>query len=393
MAGSTVGTVEDIDVSSSGTAEVTFTVDDDYAPLRARHPGDRQAHLAVRHRQPLHRPPARPRQRRRHRGRRPHRVRSDRHGGRAGRGLLAVRQGDAQLAARLHQGPGGHAARPRRRAAPGHPLPQPGALDGQPPVPRADPRRAAAEALRGRLGDARERAGRAPRRPDRGRLEPERHVRGARKPAGGAGRVGRAAAAVPAARRHHLREPARRARRRGPAGRRRQAGRAPARAVPRPGADVRERRRADDPRPVAHDPRRRLQQRPDRADQQLPAAQPGRARRSDRQRRRAPRRVPRDRGGAERRGADDRVRPPLHARLRGLARRLLDDRRLRRALAATRGPGSTSPSCSTGPGPKIGQFRRCPGANEEPAADGSNVLSAAEAAALDCDPSQRSVGP
>jgi hypothetical protein len=46
-----------------------------------------------------------------------------------------------------------------------------------------------------------------------------------------------------------------------------------------------------------------------------------------------------------------------------------------------------------GPGPKSGQFRRCPGANEEPAADGSNVLSAAEAAALDCDPSQRSVGP
>jgi phospholipid/cholesterol/gamma-HCH transport system substrate-binding protein len=46
-----------------------------------------------------------------------------------------------------------------------------------------------------------------------------------------------------------------------------------------------------------------------------------------------------------------------------------------------------------GPGPKTGQFRRCPGANEEPAADGTNVLSAAEAAALDCDPSQRSVGP
>jgi phospholipid/cholesterol/gamma-HCH transport system substrate-binding protein len=46
-----------------------------------------------------------------------------------------------------------------------------------------------------------------------------------------------------------------------------------------------------------------------------------------------------------------------------------------------------------GPGPKVGQFRRCPGANEAPAADGSNVLPADEAAALDCDPSQRSVGP
>jgi phospholipid/cholesterol/gamma-HCH transport system substrate-binding protein len=46
-----------------------------------------------------------------------------------------------------------------------------------------------------------------------------------------------------------------------------------------------------------------------------------------------------------------------------------------------------------GPGPKTHQFRRCPGANEMPASDGSNVLSASEVAALDCDPSQRSVGP
>jgi phospholipid/cholesterol/gamma-HCH transport system substrate-binding protein len=46
-----------------------------------------------------------------------------------------------------------------------------------------------------------------------------------------------------------------------------------------------------------------------------------------------------------------------------------------------------------GPGPKLRQFRRCPGANELPASDGSNVFSADEAAALDCDPSQRSVGP
>jgi phospholipid/cholesterol/gamma-HCH transport system substrate-binding protein len=46
-----------------------------------------------------------------------------------------------------------------------------------------------------------------------------------------------------------------------------------------------------------------------------------------------------------------------------------------------------------GPGPKLKQFRRCPGANEQPAADGSNVFSAEQAAALDCDPNQRSVGP
>jgi phospholipid/cholesterol/gamma-HCH transport system substrate-binding protein len=46
-----------------------------------------------------------------------------------------------------------------------------------------------------------------------------------------------------------------------------------------------------------------------------------------------------------------------------------------------------------GPGPKTKQFRRCPGANEMPAPDGTNVFSAEEAAALDCDPNLRSVGP
>jgi phospholipid/cholesterol/gamma-HCH transport system substrate-binding protein len=46
-----------------------------------------------------------------------------------------------------------------------------------------------------------------------------------------------------------------------------------------------------------------------------------------------------------------------------------------------------------GPGPKLRQFRRCPGANEEPASDRSNVLTASEQAALDCDGSERSVGP
>jgi phospholipid/cholesterol/gamma-HCH transport system substrate-binding protein len=46
-----------------------------------------------------------------------------------------------------------------------------------------------------------------------------------------------------------------------------------------------------------------------------------------------------------------------------------------------------------GPGPKTNQFRRCPGANEMPAPDGTNVFTGAEAAALDCDPGQRTVGP
>ena len=46
-----------------------------------------------------------------------------------------------------------------------------------------------------------------------------------------------------------------------------------------------------------------------------------------------------------------------------------------------------------GPGPKTHQFRRCPGANEEAASDGSNVPSASEQATLQCDASQRSTGP
>jgi phospholipid/cholesterol/gamma-HCH transport system substrate-binding protein len=46
-----------------------------------------------------------------------------------------------------------------------------------------------------------------------------------------------------------------------------------------------------------------------------------------------------------------------------------------------------------GAGPKTKQFNRCPGANEEPAADGSNVFTGADASRLECDPNQRSVGP
>lgn len=51
------------------------------------------------------------------------------------------------------------------------------------------------------------------------------------------------------------------------------------------------------------------------------------------------------------------------------------------------------PPPAGGPPPKSRQFRRCPGAAEGPAADGSNVFSADEIAALDCDPDQRAVGP
>jgi hypothetical protein len=39
------------------------------------------------------------------------------------------------------------------------------------------------------------------------------------------------------------------------------------------------------------------------------------------------------------------------------------------------------------------QFKRCPGSAEEAAADGSNVLSAEEQAALECEESARATGP
>jgi phospholipid/cholesterol/gamma-HCH transport system substrate-binding protein len=44
-----------------------------------------------------------------------------------------------------------------------------------------------------------------------------------------------------------------------------------------------------------------------------------------------------------------------------------------------------------GPEPLTGQFRRCPGGADAPASDGSNVLSAAEQAELQCEDSQRAV--
>jgi phospholipid/cholesterol/gamma-HCH transport system substrate-binding protein len=42
---------------------------------------------------------------------------------------------------------------------------------------------------------------------------------------------------------------------------------------------------------------------------------------------------------------------------------------------------------------KTGQFRRCPGASEEPAPDGSNVFSAEEQQELDCVDGHRATGP
>ncbi len=53
--------------------------------------------------------------------------------------------------------------------------------------------------------------------------------------------------------------------------------------------------------------------------------------------------------------------------------------------------GQGEPAGGLGP-PRRDQFKRCPGASEEPAADGSNVLSAEERQFLDCDESARATG-
>ena len=53
--------------------------------------------------------------------------------------------------------------------------------------------------------------------------------------------------------------------------------------------------------------------------------------------------------------------------------------------------GNGEPAGAIGP-VKRGQFKRCPGAAEEPADDGSNVLSAEERAVLDCDEDARATG-
>lgn len=53
-----------------------------------------------------------------------------------------------------------------------------------------------------------------------------------------------------------------------------------------------------------------------------------------------------------------------------------------------RGAGGFFP----GPGPAIGQYKKCPGAEEAPAADGSNIFSLGEQEALDCEEDSRQTG-
>ena len=144
----------------------------------------------------------------------------------------------------------------------------------------------------------------------------------------GAVRVDRPPARLRAPRQHHLRQPARRARRPRPARRRLQAGREEAAPVPRRAAPARPRRAPDDQRPLEDRQPPRRRQRPDRADQ--PAA--GAARRhhpqGQGQRQAARRRLQGLAGRAQGQHAGVRVLPPVHARPARLVRRLQPLRRL-----------------------------------------------------------------
>ena len=105
----------------------------------ARHAGDDQAGVAVRHRQPVRRSPPRAGERRRHRRRRRDRHGSDRHRGRARPDLRPLRRADACGVAGLLQGIRRDVARPWQGAAPGRPLPESRAQHRQSPVPGAHP--------------------------------------------------------------------------------------------------------------------------------------------------------------------------------------------------------------------------------------------------------------
>ena len=120
----------------------------------------------------------------------------------------------------------------------------------------------------------------------------------------------------------------------------------------------------------------RPEQRPDRADQQLPAARARGAGHAARERRRPPRRLPRDDRRAQgrrrpRSRSAARTRPTSSAGWTTSRRRAATTR-----SAASRARGSTSRRSSTAPGPKteaVQAAARAP--TSMPAADGSNVFS------------------
>ena len=298
---------------------------EDRRRLRAaapRHAGHRPPGLAVGCRQPLHRSAdgAAEREGDPRQGR--HRAGLDDHRGRPRPDLQHLRPGDAQGAAGRHrrlrqpdQGPGQAVQR-------GHRLPQPVARRLEPPVPRAQPRHAAAGALHRLLLAARHRHRRPPRGPLRPRRPARHHDDRDRQPEGGARGRHRPAARLPAPRQHDVRQPARRARRPRPARRRVQAGGQEAAPVPRRAAPARPRRAPDDQRPLEDRQPPGRRQRPDRADQAAGAAARRHHAQVRRQRQAARGRLQGLPGRAQGRRAGVRLLPPLHARPARLVRRL-----------------------------------------------------------------------
>ena len=216
----------------------TFSVDDGLRAAAAGHPGDGQADLAVGHREPLHRPPARPRRGGEIADGGTHRPRPHRDRGRARPGLRPVRRGDARVLRDVVKGSGGPLAGAATSCA------RASTTSTRRSRPAAGCSRSSpgTSALLERfLVDSATLVNALARRRDDltgvvGNLNATFGALGASRPPG---RVDRAAASVHAPRQHDLREPARRAQRRRPAGGRRQARRAAPRAVPRPGAAVR----------------------------------------------------------------------------------------------------------------------------------------------------------
>ncbi len=422
------GSVKGISITPDGQAKIKFSVDGAYAPLPARHAGGGSPGVAVRLRQPLHRAAAAA----------AGRARASR------RSRTAARLTEAHTVATvdidqlfntldpstrkaLQDFFKGSAAQYRdvtKQANAGLHYLNPALATSSRVFNELNRDTPVLEHFLGDSAAPRHRRGPEARRPRGPRPEPEHHHARDRQPEGRAGRLDRPAAGLHAQRQHHVREPARGAERRRPAGERLEAGGEEAQAVPRPGAAARARRASDGRGPQHGDPRRRLRT-------TTWSSSPRRSRRSRTSRwtprsatARAARARSRSRTTALKGSAPIiAFRPSLHAGPLRLVRRLLDHGRLRRArpdlahadrvqqhlgrheraerrsawAASCRPTGAASdrqrrqpvpgrPPAEALPGrsSRTQQFSRCPGGGDVVAPDKSNLLSSGEQQALGC---------
>ena len=212
---------------TNGEAEIEFEIDGRPRAAATRHPGRDPPVLAVGHRQPLRRPHACRRTAATTRSPTAARSSSDDTDTAVDLDQLfnTLDPRHARGAPEVLQGLGRDVPGPGRAGQRRLPLPEPGALDLQPAVQRADARHARARALPRRQLEARDRASPSAATTSPaliGNLNETTRALGNQK--AGARRVDRAAPAVHAAREHHVREPAQRAQRRRPARRRLEAG-------------------------------------------------------------------------------------------------------------------------------------------------------------------------